>query len=197
MVYPTPPGTTNIHVALNETELDWSNYTQAYPTALHHTAIGDWPMINCTINPVPDYFALKIHYEHPLAMINESYLFLYDLNIGPYLSPQSPNSTAYFNIRAEVGILDLKAYTTETDIAWNPISYATSYENTTQVVTIRIQSDYSKPLLGDLVITFNYDETPVFPSWTTLVTASIASVTVIGVGLLVYFKKRKRQAELS
>jgi hypothetical protein len=176
---------------LNETELNWSNYTQIYPTALHHTAIGDWPMINCTITPLPDYFTLKIHYEHPLAMINGSYLFLYDLNIGPYLSPQSPSSTAYFNIRSEVSILDLKAYTTETDTAWNSISYATSYENTTQVVSIQIQSDYSRPLLGDLVITFNENETPGFSSWAILTLLTV-STAVICAGLLVYFKKRRR-----
>jgi hypothetical protein len=194
MVYPTPPGTINIHVTLNEAELDWSNYTQTYPAALHHTAIGDWPMINCTITPLPDYFTLKIHYEHPLAMINGSYLFLYDLNISPYLSPQSPSSTAYFNVRTEESVLDLKAYTTETDSVWNPISYATSYENTTQVVAIQIQSEYSRPLLGDLVITFNENETPRFSSWTILILLILLAAITFA-GLLVYFKKRNWSSE--
>jgi hypothetical protein len=74
--------------------MSWSNYTQIYPEALHHTAVGDWWMIYSNLENVSDYFELKIHYEHPLEMINGSYLFLYDLNISPYLSSkQQLNST--------------------------------------------------------------------------------------------------------
>ena len=93
MVYPTPPGTTNISMKMDETELEWSNYTQNFPDETHYTAIGDWPMISCTIYPVLDQFVLKIHYEHPIMLINGSYTFLYDLNISPYLSPWSNKST--------------------------------------------------------------------------------------------------------
>jgi hypothetical protein len=68
LVYPTPPGTTNITVTMDETELAWSNYTEIYPAALHYTALGYWSMISCTIYPV-------------IALINGSYTFLYDFNI--------------------------------------------------------------------------------------------------------------------
>ena len=101
MVYPMPPQTTNIRISLDNKEMSWSNYTQSYPGALHHTAIGDWWMIYANLENVSDYFELKIHYEHPLEMINGSYLFLYDLNISPYLSSQSNNSTAYFTIQMQ------------------------------------------------------------------------------------------------
>jgi hypothetical protein len=37
MVYPMPPQTTNISVSLDDKEVSWSNYTQVYPDALHHT----------------------------------------------------------------------------------------------------------------------------------------------------------------
>jgi hypothetical protein len=163
MVYPTPPGTTNIHVKMNETELDWSNYLHD----THHTAIGDWHMIYCVIAPVSDYIMLKIHYEHPVQVINGSYLFLYDLNINPYLSSWSPNSTAHFTISMETSTSNLKAYTTETDSIWNPINYTTSQEDTTEIITIQIHSEYSKPLLGDLAITFSdaETETTAVPSW--------------------------------
>jgi hypothetical protein len=151
MVYPTPPGTTNIRVKVDETELDWSNW----PHDTHHTAIGDWNMIYCLITPVPEQFVLKIHYEHPVQQINGSYLFLYDLNISPYLSQWSPNSTAYFTIRMDVNVSNLRAYTTETDSVWNPINYTTSQEGVTEVVAVQMRSEYSKPLLGDLVIMFS------------------------------------------
>jgi len=81
MVYPIPPGTTNILVTLDNIELDWNNFTEVYPDDFHHTAIGDWQMISTTIEPFSGYFVLRIHYEHPVQMINGSYVFLYDLNI--------------------------------------------------------------------------------------------------------------------
>ena len=155
MVYPTPPGTTNIHVKLNETELDWSNFTETYPDALHHTAIGNWPMIYSDINPAPEYFTLKIHYEHPLAVVNGSYLFLYDLNISPYLTPWSTNSTANFNVRMETASSNLRVYTTETDSTWNPKNYTLIKEGTTEIVSIQMYSELSKPLAGDLVVMFS------------------------------------------
>jgi len=153
MVYPTPPGTTNISVKMNETELNWSNYTETRPEATHHTAIGDWPMIYCTIHPVPDHFILKIHYEHPIVLINGSYTFLYDLNISPYLSSWCNKSTAYFNIRMETKYEDFHVYTTGSE-AWNPVNYTLTKENTAGIVSIKIISEYNKPLLGDLAVTF-------------------------------------------
>jgi hypothetical protein len=187
MVYPTPPGTTNIHVKMNETELDWINYTEAYPNALHHTAIGDWSMIYCVIAPVSDYFMLKIHYEHPVQLINGSYLFLYDLNISPYLSSQSPNSTAYFTIGIETNISNLQAYTTETDSIWNPINYTSSQEGATEMIAIQIYSEYSKPLLGDLAITFSDIETETIavPSWIIIPVLLIAALLAV----IIYRKK--------
>jgi hypothetical protein len=151
MVYPTPPGTTNIHVKVDETELDWSEW----PHDTHHTAIGDWSMIYCVIAPVPEQFVLTIHYEHPLEEVNGSYLFLYDLNISPYLSPWSPNSTAYFTIRFDVDVSNLRAYTTETDSVWNPIEFTTSQEGATEVMAVQMRSEYDKALLGDLVVMFS------------------------------------------
>jgi hypothetical protein len=191
MVYPTPPGTINIHVKMNETELDWSNYTEAYPNALHHTAIGDWPMIYCAINQAPEYFTLKIHYEHPLAVVNGSYLFLYDLNISPYLSPWSTNSTAYFNIRIETGSSNLRVYTTETDSTWNPKNYTLSKEGTAEIISIQIYSELSKPLAGDLVVMFSDASAQVpdeLPYWIV-----VPLVIVAGILAATVYRKRYRQ----
>jgi hypothetical protein len=160
LVYPTPPGTTNISVSMDETELSWSNYTEIYPTALHPTALGYWPMINCTIYPIPEHFTLKIHYEHPITLINGSYTFLYDLNIRPYLSPWSIKSTAYFNIHMETNYTSLHLNTIATDETLNPINYTTTKDNTAQTITFQIVSDYYKPLLGDILITFTASKAP-------------------------------------
>jgi len=186
MVYPIPPGTTNIHIKMNETELDWSNY----PYETHHTAIGDWSMIYCVVSPVSDFFVLKIHYEHPVQVINGSYVFLYDLNIREYLSPWSPNSTAYFTIRMEITALDLKAYTTKTDSIWNSIDYTTRQDGATEVITLHIYSEYSKPLLGDLAITFSVaeSETTAVPSW-----VLIPVLLIVALLAVVVYRRRKRR----
>ena len=155
LVYPTPLGTTNISVIVDETELDWSNYTQIVPDALHYTAIGDWPMIHCTIQPVLDQFVLKIHYEHPITPINGSYTFLYDLNISPYLSPWSNKSTAHFNIRFETDYTDLQANTIATDGTLNQVEYTVTKETAAETVSLQLVSEYSEPLPGDLLISFN------------------------------------------
>lgn len=167
MVYPTPPGTTTIQIKLDEKVLDWSNYTALYPDALHHTAIGDWSMIYCTISPASQDFVLKIHYEHPLQTVNGSQIFLYDLNISPYLSPQSNSSTCYFTIRMDTNSSNLNAYTTETDAKWNPINYTTAREGGIEIINIAEHSEYGKPLLGDLAVVFSTtDQVPEFPIWT-------------------------------
>ena len=128
MVYPTPPDTTNISVKMDETELEWSNYTQNFPDETHYTAIGDWPMISCTIQPILDQFILKIHYEHPIMLMNGSYTFLYDLNISPYLSPWSNKSTAHFKIRFETGYTDFQANTIAIDGTLNSVDYPITKE---------------------------------------------------------------------
>ncbi len=160
MVYPTPPGTTNISLEMDETDLSWSNYTHIYPDATHYTAIGDWPMISSTIYPVLDSFVLKIHYEHPIMVVNGSYTFLYDLNISPYLSPWGNKSTAYFNVRFETDTADLQINTIAVDGTLNPVDYTSTKENETETVTLQIVSEYSKPLLGDLLISFTEDKAP-------------------------------------
>jgi hypothetical protein len=185
MVYPMPPQTTNIHVWLDDQELSWSNYTQSNPHALHHTAIGDWWMINSVLSNVSDFFVLKIHYEHPLETVNGSYLFLYDLNISPYLSPQSTKSTAYFTIRIESNTADLYAYTTKTDNKWNPIDFTITREGSTKIAAIQMRSEYDEPLFGDLVVVFSSEQVEEFNLW--IIPVAVDVVLII---LLIYIKRK-------
>ena len=155
MFYPTPPGTKNIRLELDQKEISWSNYTDTNPSALHHTAIGEWPMIHSMIKPSSDQFLLSNHYEHPIFSENGMFLFLYDLNISPYLSQFNPSSTAYFTLRFEIGISDFQAYTTKSDIIWDPKDYKIEEKGNVTLVSIQIFSEYSKPLPGDLIIRFS------------------------------------------
>lgn len=158
MVYPTPPETTNISIKVDDTELGYSNYSDIDPFALHRTAIGDWEMVNTTISPVSRVFTLKIHYEHPLETVNGSFLFLYDLNISPYLAPASSNSTAYFTVRLETNTSNLHVYTAEVGSLaseWKPFNCTVTREGSTDVVSIVMYSEYAEPLPGDLVVVFS------------------------------------------
>jgi hypothetical protein len=172
MVYPTPPRTTNIRVKLNGTELAWSNYTEANPAALHHTAVGDWPIILCVVSPVSEWLLLTIHYEHPLQAVNGSCLFLYDLNISPYLSPSSNSSTAYFTVRLEANVSDVRVFTTETDSVWNPKNFTLTSEDGVDVVSVQMVSVFDEPLAGDLVVMMNDSSVEIFeefPYWLIIV----------------------------
>ena len=195
MVYPMPPGTTNIHVWLDGQELSWSNYTQSNPDALHQTAIGDWWMIYSVLPNVSASFTLRIHYEHPLEMVNGSYLFLYDLNISPYLSEQNQNSTAYFMVCLETNNTNFHAYTAPPDSPaseWKPINYTTKNENSTTVGRISMHSEYpgvsGKPLPGDLVVEFSIKQgMSEFTFWL----VPILLFTLLWILLLMYVRRRK------
>jgi len=158
MAYPTPPGTTNISIEMDETELEWSNYTQTFPDETHYTAIGDWPMINCTIHPVPDQFILKIRYMHPILLTDGSYTFLYDLNISPYLSPWSNKSTAHFTITFETDVTDLQARTIATHGTMKAVEYTVTEEAGAETLSLHVVSEYKEPLPGDLLITFKAND---------------------------------------
>jgi hypothetical protein len=203
MVYPTPPGTINISVKVDETELEWSNYMQTVPEAVHYTAIGDWPMISCVIHPVLDQFTLKIHYEHPIMLINGSYTFLYDLNISPYLSPWSSKSTAHFNIRFETDSTDLQAGTIAIDGTMSQADYTATKEDTTETVSLQVVSEYSKPLPGDLLISFKENEETEhvnsgflgsgLPTEYGYVLVALLAVAVVAVVLVVYRRRLKKK----
>ncbi|MCW4022874.1 MAG: hypothetical protein NWF02_06935 [Candidatus Bathyarchaeota archaeon] len=157
MMYPTPPSTKNISIKISETELEWSNYTQTFPEAVHYTAVGNWPMISCNLDPVLEDFTLKIHYEHPIEQKNGSYMFLYDINIIPYLSPWSNKSTAYFTIKFETEITDFQPVTITPEGIMKSVNY-TTHENSANVLLLQVVSEYSKPLMGDLLISFSDSE---------------------------------------
>jgi hypothetical protein len=163
MLYPMPPGTTHIHVYLDDTEVDWSKYTQNFPDALHQTALGAWGMIYAPLTVSEDDFTLKIHYEHPLQTANAStLLFLYDLNISPYLTPEKPESTCIFTVRGEGNFSGLQVYTAPPEsvpIQWKPLNYTTTQDENGEVLTITMHSTYEQfvgeGLPGDLVVAFS------------------------------------------
>lgn len=191
MFYPIPLNTKNIKITLNKQEVDWFNYTQKLPNTIHHTAIGNWPMIQCTLENVSNSFLLEIQYEHPIQKINGKYVFLYDLNISPYLSIENPNSAAYFTLIFQIDITEIQAFTAKTDTSWNPIEFAEK-QNSAKVVTIQIESFYSKPLLGDLIVSFNYPDLLA----TQNIFVIVVSLTIITVLVLYFYFKKVQNTNL-
>jgi hypothetical protein len=202
LVYPTPPGPTAISLKMDETELEWGNYTQTVPEAVHYTAIGDWPMISCMVEPVLDQFTLKIHYEHPIMQNNGSYTFLYDLNISPYLSASSNMSTAHFTLRFETDITDLQVNTIAIDGTMNPVEYTTTKDGHVETVSLQVVSEYSKALPGDLLIKFseNKEQTNNGFSGYSLRTecaCAIVALTFVVAALVVYQLRLKKNKTYS
>lgn len=187
MVYPTPPGTVNLRAWLNGTEVVCGDY----PYYTHHTAIGDWEMLYCEISPVSEYFLLTIHYEHPIAVVNGSSLFLYDLNIRDYLTELSNTSVAYFTVRFETAVSDVQAYTTFTDTVWTPKNFTSNTACGVETVAIEMRSVLDEPLAGDLVVMFNDNSAQVqepFPYWLLAVPAFMVAILL---ATIVYRRRHK------
>jgi hypothetical protein len=186
IVYPTPPQTTNITIKLNGNTVDWGRYAGS---DLHHTAIGDWQMVSCVLENVSEFFTLTIHYQHPVQFINGSFLFLYDLNISPYLSEQSNNSTCYYTIKFQDNASNIQAYTTQTDTNWNPINLNITKQDNTTNVSIIEHSELGKPLPGDLIVEFSDSNAIViseFPTWILPALAIPVTLTII-----IYAKRKQ------
>ncbi len=194
MVYPTPPGVTNISVELNGQNVVYSNLTQSYPDALHYTYLGNWSMILVTIQPTSSSFLLTIHYQHPIMQANGTDMFLYDLNISPYLSNSSTASTAYFTVLFQTNCSDINVYTVPGDesIPRNdvrtPVNFTLSKENGVQTVSFNIVSDYSEPVPGDELVTFHESQTTQVPEFP--LSATVLPLVVAAGFLIVLLQKR-------
>ena len=199
MVYPTPHRTTpDITITLDGQQVNWSNFTEANPGALHYTYLGDWPMIACTILPTAADFLLTIHYQHPIMQANGTYIFLYDLNIDSYLSYSSINSTAHFSIKFETNSSDINVFvvpgdsSTPRDNTRKPVDFSLSQENNTQRVSFDITSNYSEPVPGDELIVFQNSQiqAPEFPTWIML--SLFLATTLLAIAFIRNKMKKKQ-----
>ena len=156
MLYPMPPNATNINITVDNRDAAWRDYEGS---EMHQTAIGNWAMIYCVISDVNESFLLKIHYEHPIEYVNGSHhIFLYDLNIAPYLSSQSPDSTAYFAFRFQTDSGEVHVYTALPDsiqAQWQIKNYTLRQESESTVVMVELHSRFGEELPGDLAVVFS------------------------------------------
>lgn len=191
MVYPTPPGTTNITLTCNSEKLNWTDYNTIAPGETHNTDIGNWSMIFCLVPLTSNNFVLTIHYEHPVQIVNGTYMFLYDLNISPYLSSGYNVSTAHFTVRWESQEPNIKLYTTGNVGSWSQREFSSVEENGIKVMRFDIVSDFSKPLPGDIVITFNKRSNTDTTSQYFFVGLVTVTIVIILAIVAVYRKQRR------
>ena len=62
---------------------------------------------------------------------------------------------AHFNIRFETDCTDIQANTIAVDGTLNPVEYTVTKETAAETVSLQVVSEYSEPLPGDLLISFN------------------------------------------
>ncbi|MCW4006439.1 MAG: right-handed parallel beta-helix repeat-containing protein [Candidatus Bathyarchaeota archaeon] len=186
LIYPVPPGTQNIQIKIDGAELTWRNYNEIDPSARHPTDIGDWEMISCLANPARNDFVLEIHYEHPVQTINGSYVFLYDLNISPYLSPASSQSSAHFQIQLDQPFPYINVYTTGLNSTWQPIEYQNTTLTPQQTLTFTVTSHYNQPLPGDIAAILSNTPIPELQPWILL--PLLAAITAAA-----FFANRKKR----
>jgi parallel beta-helix repeat protein len=192
MLYPTPPGTVNMHIKLDGAEQAWRNYSEIDHSAVHYTDVGNWQMVYCTIQPTSTDFLLEIHYEHPIEVINGSSTFLYDLNIAPYLSASSVISTAHFQVQLPPNESNVAVYTTGFSGTWKPLTYNSTDNDAGRTVTFDVVSEYGKPLLGDIAFVLGNPQIPEFTAWMLLVLVAGVTVAVVGFRLkVVHLRTRK------
>ena len=195
MVYPTPPGVTNISLKLNGQPVNFSNLTQSSSESLHYTYLGYLPMIFFLIQPASSNFVLTIHYEHPIVWANGKDMFLYDLNISPYLSNFSTTSAAHFTVVFKANCTDINVYTVPGDssVARNEVRTAVNFmlssKNGTQVVSFTITSDYAQPVPGDELVTFNTEQTQI-PEFQSNILIMSAFLAASAMALLLLRKKQ-------
>jgi hypothetical protein len=199
MLYPTPQGVTNISIEVDGQKVGYSNYTQVYPDMLHYTYLGEWQMILCTIQPASPDFFMTIHYQHPILQVNGTYMFLYDLNISPYLSNSSTESTAHFNVLFQTNCSNINIYNVPGDSSIphdntrTPVNFTIKREIGAQTVAFNITSSYSQPVPGDELITFQNSQSqiPEFPSFIIFVVLMVIFTPLV---VLIVRKQRKARA---
>jgi hypothetical protein len=158
MYYPIPPDADKITVEMDETKLDWMYSNKTYPTVL-----GDWPMINWTVKPVPECFEIETYYEHLLPMIGGNYTFLYAMGTGRYLDYYAKETTAYVSVSISKDVADSKSlidvYTITEEGLWKSANHTIVQEDEAWIVKMTVVSEEFHPLEEDLLITIKSEPT--------------------------------------
>lgn len=157
MYYPVPPGSGEILVMMNETSLEWS-----YSDKNYSTVVGDFPMIEWVIKPVPKSFEIRTRYYY-LVPKDGIYSFLYAMGTGRYFYTYAKETTAYVSINISKKIAPTESsidvytiwYDKETGKwLWKKWNYTIVAKDNTWLISLKV-SGWFGPLINDLLVTIN------------------------------------------
>jgi hypothetical protein len=216
--YPFPADAINISVKMNHEEKELISRNRSF----HLFGEGNLPELTWTIAPVPRNFTLEVHYEHPIDTVNDAtfrkYAFLFslgarfgldDLIYGYYGYYWFDNSTAHFEILIEPAFNEISAYSIEqlnpldSTLSSDPLNCTVSKENEMKRVEFNLPPPAStlyESLTTSGAAVFlkeNQDVSETSPVSTALIAAAsiVGVAAVVAMAILVYWKKRKREAE--
>jgi hypothetical protein len=158
MYYPVPPNSSEISVMMNDTSLGWR-----YSDKNYSTVVGEFPMIEWLIDPVPDSFEIKTHYSHPLPK-DGCYSFLYAMGTGRYLESYAKETTAYVSINLSKDLAnsqrDVNLYAIGYDgetrrWLWNPVDCNITQNDDARLISLVKTSEPFQPLVEDLLVRIN------------------------------------------
>lgn len=140
MLFPVPPGSTNIHVWQDSLELSWTWSAQLYPTVLPE--LPEIPMIEWQ-GPFPvDGAVFTVEYEHDLIERPDEFIYFYANGTGKYFPTYDKTTTAEFDIECPLGFVAGGVWRDETPFF---------YELDGWHLTTTVQSYYG-PITTDLIV---------------------------------------------
>jgi hypothetical protein len=161
MSYPLPQNSTNVSVEVSENMPSWR-----YSDVNYSTVFGDLPVINWTIDPAPDKFAVEVDYEHAVPIIDKNFTYFYAMGTWKNLKGfYAKQTTAYVTVDismesiGETETLEVHAYqilldSTTQEWIWEPQNYTMSRINNTFRVKVTVTSAMFHPIKGDFLLTF-------------------------------------------
>ena len=105
-----------------------------------------------------EYFTVETSYEHPVPIMGRNFTFLYAMGTGRYLDAYAKETTAYIRIRMEANYTSLYIFTVgnvDEIWTWEPANYTVIHEGVVDIITLEVKSQMFRPMMEDLLLTFN------------------------------------------
>ena len=203
--YPIPFNVTSLSVNVNGEKAVWQQDSRGF----FHIFDSDLLEINWTVAPVPNEFVVAVHYEHPILKTDDVYSYLGDYAfVLPLYGRYGCSNISFplyswfgyvpreYNIQIESGFTETEAYSISTRGTLAPLKYNASTEKGVERIEISQETEEDTFFHGAVVV-FNTpissNDNPAIRDGYEPIFIGIISVlvTVVVIGLLLYFKKRR------
>jgi len=198
--YPIPSNATKISVWVNGEKVELQQDIHGY----FHLFDANLQEINWTISPVPNDSLVAVHYEHPISRTGEEFSYLGDYAFTlPLYGRYGCSNLSYalyswygyppnkYSIQIESNLTEMQAYSIDTRGTLTPLSH-TPLINEVGRLEIAFSREEESPFVHGAVVVFNAPAEEAVPFPVVPIAVASAAAVVVGVGLLAYFKKRRR-----